>query len=208
MHARRDFIRAAQRHPELQAWSERWLKRFAGLYTRNARRLSHFDRTAAMSAQPAAFNTAHRRLVRKVAERFETAKRELHCLPNDSPKAPALRALVREREGLTVFLDEPSTPMDNNASERALRAPANSRKVSFGSHSETGARLSAVLFSVFATLALAGINPHHWLFDYLHACAGNAGEAPVSLDPWLPWAMDNARLERLRHPYPVQPHGP
>ena len=89
-----------------------------------------------------------------------------------------------------------------------IRPPANSRKVSFGSHSETGARLSAVLFSVFATLALAGINPHHWLFDYLHACAGNAGEAPVSLDPWLPWAMDNARLERLRHPYAVQPHGP
>ena len=208
VHARRDFIGAAQRHPELQAWSERWLKRFAGLYTRNARRLAHFKRTVAMSAQPAAFVAAHRRLKRKVVELFETAKRELHGLPDDSPKAPALRALVREREGLSVFVDEPSTPMDNNASERALRAPAISRKVSFGSHSETGARLSAVLFSLFATLALAGINRHHWLLDYLHACAANAAEAPVRLDPWLPWAMDDARLERLRHPYPVQPHGP
>ena len=119
-----------------------------------------------------------------------------------------MRALVREREGLSVFVDEPATPMDNNASERALRAPAISRKVSFGSHSETGARLSAVLFSLFATLALAGINPHHWLLDYLQACAGNAGKAPANLDPWLPWAMDDARLQRLRHPYPVQPHGP
>ena len=161
-----------------------------------------------MSAQPAAFVAAHRRLKRKVVELFETAKRELHGLPDDSPKAPALRALVREREGLSVFVDEPATPMDNNASERALRAPAISRKVSFGSHSETGARLSAVLFSLFATLALAGINRHHWLLDYLHACAANAAEAPVRLDPWLPWAMDDARLERLRHPYPVQPHGP
>ena len=208
MHARRDFIGAAQRHPELQAWSERWLKRFAGLYTRNARRLAHFKRSVAMSAQPAAFVAAHRRLKRKVVELFETAERELHGLPDDSPKAPALRALVREREGLSVFVDEPATPMDNNASERALRAPAISRKVSFGSHSETGARLSAVLFSLFATLALAGINRHHWLLDYLHACAANAGEAPAHLDPWLPWAMDDARLERLRHPYPVQPHGP
>ena len=75
-------------------------------------------------------------------------------------------------------------------------------------HGETGARLSAVLFSLFATLAMAGINPHHWLLDYLHACAENAGEAPANLDPWLPWAIDDARLERLRHPYPVQPHGP
>ena len=208
VHARRDFIGAAQRHPELQAWSARWLKRFAGLYTRNARRLSHFVRDAAMEAQPAAFHTAHRRLVRKVAELFETAKRELHGEPEDSPKAPALRALVREREGLTVFLDSPSTPMDNNASERAIRAPANSRKVSFGSHGETGARLSAVLFSLFATLAMAGINPHHWLLDYLHACAENAGQAPANLDPWLPWTIDDARLERLRRPYPVQPHGP
>ena len=146
MHARRDFIGAAQRHPELQAWSERWLKRFAGLYTRNARRLAHFKRPVAMSAQPAAFVAAHRRLKRKVVELFETAKRELHGLPDDSPKAPALRALVREREGLSVFVDSPATPMDNNASERALRAPAISRKVSFGSHSETGARLSAVCF--------------------------------------------------------------
>ena len=208
VHARRDFIGAAQRHPELQAWSERWLKRFAGLYTRNARRLAHFKRPVAMSAQPAAFVAAHRRLKRKVVELFEMAKRELHGLPDDSPKAPALRALVREREGLSVFVDSPATPMDNNASERALRAPAISRKVSFGSHSETGARLSAVLFSLFATLALAGINRHHWRLDYLHACAANAGEAPAHLDPWLPWAMDDARLERLRHPYPVQPHGP
>ena len=208
VHARRDFIGAAQRRPKLRAWSERWLKRFAALYALNARRLAHFVRDAAMSAQPAAFTTAQRRLGCKVAELFETAKRELHGLPDDSPKAPALRALVREREGLSVFLDSPSTPMDNNASERVLRAPAISRKVSFGSHSETGARLSAVLFSLFATLALAGINRHHWLLDYLHACAANAGEAPAHLDPWLPWAMDDARLERLRHPYPVQPHGP
>ena len=119
-----------------------------------------------------------------------------------------MRALVREREGLEVFLDSPSTPMDNNASERVLRAPAISRKVSFGSHSETGARLSAVLFSLFATLDLAGINPHHWLLDYLQACAANAGKAPAHLDPWLPWTVDKTRLERLRHPYPVQPHGP
>lgn len=207
-HARRDFLRTAQRHPELEAWSERWLKRFAGLYTRNARRLAHFKRRVAMSAQPPAFVAAHRRLKRKVLELFETAQRELHGEPDDSPKAPALRALVREREGLEVFLDSPSTPMDNNTSERALRAAANSRKVSFGSHSETGARLSAVLFSLFATLAAAGINRHHWLLDYLNACAENAGCAPANLDPWLPWAMDDARLERLRHPYPVQPHGP
>ena len=207
-HARRDFLRTAQRHPTLEAWSERWLKRVAGLYTRNARRLAHFKRDAALSAQPAAFRTAHRRLVRKVTELFETAKRELDGEPDDSPKAPALRALVREREGLTVFVDSPSTPMDNNASERILRGPANSRKVSFGSHSATGARLSAVLFSLFATLALAGINPHHWLLDYLNACAENAGRAPSHLDPWLPWAMDDARLARLRRPYPVQPHGP
>ena len=158
--------------------------------------------------QHPAFVAAHRRLKRKVLELFETAQRELHGLPEDSPKAPALRALVREREGLTVFLDSPSTPMDNNASERAIRAAANSRKVSFGSHGATGARLSAVLFSLFATLAMAGINPHHWLLDYLHACAENAGEAPANLDPWLPWTIDDARLERLRHPYPVQPHGP
>ena len=94
VHARRDFLRAAQRHPELQAWSERWLKRFAGLYTRNARRLAHFKRRVAMSAQPPAFVAAHRRLKRKVLELFETAKRELHEVPGAQ-----MRYFVRATNG-------------------------------------------------------------------------------------------------------------
>ena len=78
----------------------------------------------------------------------------------------------------------------------------------FAAPGDVAPRVSAVLFSLFATLDLAGINPHHWLLDYLQACAANAGKAPAHLDPWLPWTVDKTRLERLRHPYPVQPHGP
>ena len=44
--------------------------------------------------------------------------------------------------------------------------------------------------------------------DYLQACAGYASEPPANLDPWLPWSVDKTRLERMRHSYPVQPHGP
>ena len=108
-----------------------------------------------------------------------------------------------------MFVEQPATPMDNNASERALRAPAISRKVSFGSHSETGARLSAVLFSLFATLALAGINRHHWLLDYLHACAANAGEAPATPRPLAALGHGRRPCAAAASPLPGPPtHGP
>ena len=54
-------------------------------------------------------------------------------------------------------------------------AVAIGRKLSFGSHSETGAELAGHLYSVFGTLALAGLRPCPWLADYLQACAASGG---------------------------------
>ncbi len=52
-----------------------------------------------------------------------------------------------------MFVDHPEVPMDNNVGERALRGPAIGRKLSFGSDSEAGARMSAVMYSVLGTVA-------------------------------------------------------
>ena len=38
--------------------------------------------------------------------------------------------------------------MDNNLAERVLRGPVIGRRLSFGSDSETGARFTAVMYSV------------------------------------------------------------
>ncbi len=47
------------------------------------------------------------------------------------------------------------------------------------SASETGAELAGHLYSVFGTLALAGLRPYPWLMDYLRACAASGGRPPA-----------------------------
>ena len=76
--------------------------------------------------------------------------------------------------------------MDNNAAERALRGPVIGRRLSFGSDSETGARFTAMMYSLLGTLAPGGIDLLHWLEAWLAACAERGGRAPDDLSPWLP----------------------
>ena len=37
-----------------------------------------------------------------------------------------------------------------------------------------------------------------WLDDWLSACAGNGGQPPDDLSPWLPWSMDEDRRRQLK----------
>ena len=60
------------------------------------------------------------------------------------------------------------------------------RKPGFGNDCWTGARLTARMYSVLATLKRHRIDLEHWLHEWLGACAA-AGRAPSDLAPWLPW---------------------
>ena len=197
-HARRDFIDASVGRPRLEKWCARWLERIAALYRRNAERARRRDRAVPIEKQSVAFARAQRRLQRGADALFERARRELATLPDGAPQGQPLRALERHRDGLTAFLRDPAVPMDNNAAERALRGAAIGRKLSFGSHSETGAELAGHLYSVFGTLALAGLRPYPWLMDYLRACAASGGRPPADARAWLPWGMDDSGARRWR----------
>ena len=197
-HARRDFVDATVGRPQLGKWSGRWLERIAALYRGGAERARHWDRALPVGRQGAAFANAQGRLEGRAAALFERARRELAALPADAPQGKPLRALERHREGLTAFLRDPAVPLDNNAAERALRGAAIGRKLSFGSHSETGAELAGHLYSVFGTLALAGLRPYPWLADYLQACAESGGRPPADARAWLPWGMDESNARRWR----------
>jgi transposase len=65
-----------------------------------------------------------------------------------------LDSLDNHWDGLTVFVDHPELPMDNNKAERQLRGPVLGRKNYNGSGSEWSGRFAAVLFSIFQTLNL------------------------------------------------------
>lgn len=49
------------------------------------------------------------------------------------PAAKVLRSMERHWTGLTVFVDHPAVPMDNNVAERAQRTPVVGRKNFYGS---------------------------------------------------------------------------
>ena len=88
----------------------------------------------------------------------------------------------------------------DNAAERALRGPVIGRRLSFGSDSETGARFTALMYSVVATLKINRVDVRRWLGAWLEACAENGGQPPEDASPWLPWSMSEERRLALMAP--------
>ena len=200
VHARRDFIKCAAGNEALADWERRWIGRIARLYRLNGARLQEHDAGLHPDHRNPAFAAAHRELERALGQLFAAARRELDGLPDEAREGGPLRSLLNHRAGLSVFLDKPGVPMDNNRSERLLRGAAIGRRLSFGSDSEAGARFTATMYSAVGTLALNGVDVLRWLAAWLSACADNGGRAPGDLSPWLPWSMDAERRNELMAP--------
>ena len=197
-HVRRKFIEAAAGNVALEKWEDRWLDRFGRIFHLNRVRLKHYDPELGMEQQSRKFGIAHRRLKRAVDRLFALAEKELAGPAGSDRRAKALNSLLRHRDGLCVFVDRPDVPMDNNLSERMHRGPVIGRKLSFGSDSLEGALFSAMMYGIIETLRMNGIDVRTWLDDWLSACAGNGGQPPEDLSPWLPWSMDEDRRRALK----------
>ena len=102
--------------------------------------------------------------------------------------------------GMSVFVDRPQVPLDNNRAERFLRGPAIGRRLSFGSDSVDGARFTAIMYSVVGTLLMNDIDVLRWLDAWLAACAEIDRKPPVDLSSWLPWSMSEERRRELMAP--------
>jgi len=113
------------------------------------------------------------------------------------PCRKVLTSLKEHWSGLTVFLDDPRIPLDNNFAERLMRNPAVGRKNYYGSGAEWAGRLATMMFSILATLTLWKINPRLWLTWYLESCATAGGKAPSDIEPFLPWNLSDERRAAL-----------
>ena len=197
-HQRRDFIECAAGQVSLTQWCGGWIERIASIYRLNDARLEHYD--PGLKRQTPEFDAAQGALNEALDALFAHAERELAGLADQAREGKALRSLVNHRDGLSVFVDRPQVPMDNNLAERVLRGPVIGRRLSFGSDSETGARFTAVMYSVIATLSLNGIDVLRWLEAWLTACAHNGARPPDDLSPWLPWSMSEDRKRNFMTP--------
>lgn len=193
-HVRRDFLGVAKDWPKQEDWAMAWLNDIGKLYHLNQLRLVALD-------QPETF--AQRDSNLRGALDQMTQKREDTLIDKDIHPAQkkVLKSLNDHWEGLTVFVDHPEVPMDNNEAERLERQPVLGRKNFYGSGALWSGVLAAILFSIFQTLGLWKINPRLWLMAYLEACAANQGKAPEGIQCFLPWNMS----EEQRKAFSVEP---
>jgi transposase len=185
-HVRRDFLEVARGWPEHKDWGFDWVMRIRQLYKVNKERVQAL-------LDPALFKVKDeqlRELIRKMAEQRD---KELSDPGLNTVRRKVLESLKEHWGGLTVFVDHPTVPMDNNRSERILRGPVVGRKNYYGSGAMWAGELAAMLFSVIETLEMGNINPRTWLTAYLQECARAGGKPPEDHKPFLPWNMSEER---------------
>lgn len=180
VHERRELRELAAGYPEIADTCNAFLELIASLYFLNAKRL--LSEPGSQSRCDA--DQALRDNMQKIRTSCDThlAQPKLH-----SELKRVLSGMVKDWDGLTVFMDLPNIPPDNNPAERAIRGPVVGKKNYSGSSSEWSGHLSADMFTLNETLKLNGVNTSEFLTEYLRVCALNGGHAPPNAKNYLPW---------------------
>jgi transposase len=181
-HVRRDFVTLARTWPDQEAWALGWVERIGALYRLN-------DARGVAQEEPAAFAAADVRLRAAVTAFGAQGESELADPELHPARHKVLESLGNHWTGLTVFVEHPEVPMDNNTAERAQRGPVVGRKNYYGSGAVWAGRLAAMQFSLLQTLCLWELNPRAWLTAYLTACAAAGGVPPQEVERFLPWHL-------------------
>lgn len=90
------------------------------------------------------------------------------ALPKSS-LAKAIASMLGLWSGLTRFLADPCIPLDNNATERALRGMVVGRKNHYGSRSQRGTEVAALFYSLIESAKLCGAEPKAYLLQATRA---------------------------------------
>jgi transposase len=185
-HVRRDFLEVARAWPEHEEWGLAWVGRIGLLYKYNKERVQELGK-------PALFKVKDEQLREHIREMAEQRDKELSDPRSHAACHKVLESLKEHWKGLTVLVDNPRVPLDNNQAERDLRGPVVGRKNFYGSGAVWAGERAAMLFSVIETLERGNINPRTWLTAYLQECARAGGKAPEDHKPFLPWNMSPER---------------
>ena len=170
-HLRRDFIEAGRDDKDCQ-WADDWVARIDWLYALNKARLALACKPEATRQLPApfveldpermqtpAYQQADLCLRQAVAEMDGTRRAELAAADLRPARRKTLQSLEAHWHGLTIFVEQPQIPMDNNGAERAARPAAVARKNDYGSGSKWSGDLWVMLMSLLQTLRLHRIDP-------------------------------------------------
>ncbi len=164
-HVRRKFIEAESSYP---AECRHAIDLIGALYEverevpRLPRDASTEARTEVLSLRSKLRETRSRATVDQLREWAFTTRAV--TLPQGS-LGKALDYMLKLWPGLTEFLKDSRVPLDNNAAERALRGVVVGRKNHYGSRSKRGTEVAALLYTLFETAKLAGVDPHAYVLE-------------------------------------------
>jgi transposase len=196
-------VRAGDANPaQLKHWTDAWLDRIKDLYAAHEQLTAAWGEAAApgpgeKDKAAARLDDAYTAWDTALAA-IEAARKKQMAAPGlQEPAKKALATLDREWDGLAAHRSCPMIGLDNNPAERQIRGPVVTRKNAGGSRNGDSARNAAVIWTVTATIQLAGLNILTWLTAYLDECGRNGGKPLTgpALERFLPW---NASPEHLR----------
>jgi len=186
-HQRREFIDLNTKYPELSSWAEEWLKRIANLYHINNERVKY-------DLQEPVFKEYDKKLREKLNEFYSFINREY-----SHPAQTAIMNSIKEHwKGLTLFVDNPEIPMDNNLAERMLRPMVLGRKNYWGNHALWAGQLTTAMFSIIQTCLIHKISSRAYLTYYLIECV-KRGSVPSEdeIELFLPPKLNESIKTKL-----------
>ena len=106
--------------------------------------------------------------------------------------AEGITYCINQEQYLRVFLKDGEVPVDNSASERALRTFCIGRNNWKFCNTERGAQASANIYSISETAKLNNLKPLKY-FEYIltqlpYRCDADGNIDPNQLDDLMPWS--------------------
>jgi transposase len=166
---RRDFLDAGRAFPEFEEWALQCTERIGTLYHLNRLRLEQWEPEQALSEQSASLHQqSTEALQAQLQHMHDEATRMLASQSDEdthgqgaalsksarTKRKKVLASLLEHWSGLTVFVEHPEVPMDDNLGENSILTSVNDRKNDYGSGSIWSAQFAAMLFAILQTLVL------------------------------------------------------
>jgi len=175
-HGRRNFVKVTPNFPDQC--------RFVLESLREVYRYDAAAQERGMSAEERLhFHQEHSKPVMDKLHAWLKAQFEKRKVEPNSGLGAAISYLLKHWQKLTLFLEKPGVPLDNNIVERALKKAILHRKNSLFYKTRKGAQMGDLFMSLIHSCELNGVNP----FDYLTELQRHPEELKQNPSEWMPW---------------------
>jgi transposase len=165
-HVRRGFIEALESYPECQEAIDLIGELFA--IERDLPDWQVIDDAPLRAAALSRIREIRQEQSQPRLDRLIAWAKQQRGLPG-SKLRQAIEYMTSNWSGLTHFIEEPHSPLSNNAAERCMRGPVVGRKNHLGSKSQRGTEVAALYYSLIESAKLCGVDPEKYLRAAAHA---------------------------------------